>query len=250
MRRLLTYLLLLTSFGAYAQRVVYPEPVPRIYPIPEDGCTDTGAEAIWLMENDATDENGDYDLTANSVTYGTSPTPPEGTYYANLNGTRYFDVPTMDRTSTWTFACEVYMGTSASYVWSNREGSDAGYEGFTVYINGSGDDIYLLTSDGTTVNNASALDCAVPSYSFFSLIVTYDDGDVAIYLDGTDETDDSTASADFDTSGTSRIGSKMGTAGSYLYGHIDAVQIYTRVLDATEISDIVSTPGEEQIKCL
>jgi hypothetical protein len=205
----------------------------------------TGAESIWLFEDDATDEKGNHTLTATGgATYVTTPTPPQGTYGGDVNGLgRYFAVPSFDYGNEFTLVFEVYFGDSNGLT---IYGALNANDGFRLYLNVTGDDAYFNTGNGTTTDAAVATNCglSINTYTMIAVVVDRTAGTALIYVDGVDETDDSSIRTDFETSTTANIGSGY-SPGTYLYGYVDAVQVYKWKLTSGDISTINTTPGTE-----
>lgn len=240
MRSRLLILLLSLSLSGFGQQIIF---MPHT---PSDGSpSSTGAEMILLFEDDYSDEKNNYTITPQgSPVFDTSPTPPEGSYSLDINGAKYLEVSSVDVGDSFTWIAEIYTGPTGS---KTIVGAMDGNDGYRLSVDATNDDIYLYTGNGTDLNNASALNVGLSDYTFMQIAVTVDvtAGTAVIYLDGSDVTTDSTIRTDFETSSEPLIGARQ-SIGSYLYGNIDAVQLYLWELTSTQISNANTTPGQEQ----
>lgn len=215
---------------------------------PSSAVACDGWSASWLFNNNALDQTGGYDLTVHGTpVYGTTPTPPEGSHFINLNAVgRYLTREAISLGDTFTLGFEIWHPTGdIKTVFYNLNGSN---NGIWVYLDVPNDDIIVYCNNGS-VNNGTALDCSIPIEEFYSLIITFDRdvgsyGEVGIFLNGVDVTTDSEIAQNFGNNYAVSIGGTSG--GNLLFGYLDAAFWYDRILTGTEITNIVTTPGQQQ----
>ena len=204
----------------------------------------TGAESRWFLENDGTDEEGNHALSANGgATYGTDGTPPQGTYYGNVNASgRYFSYDSISYGDHFTICMEIYPTGDYLTAWSMYKNTD----GIEIQVDQTNDDIYVITADGVNTSTATALDCGVASLEWQSLIVTVNraGGVCEIWLDGVDVTTDGGIEDDFDNSSPARFGRSRDDARQF-FAYIDALQLYFWEITEANIGTINTTPGTE-----
>ncbi len=99
-------------------------------------------------------------------------------------------------------------------------------------------------------------DTALPLDRWSHVAVTYDQSEAIIYIDGAEDTTDTTASGPIDQysegnywldTGESRIGRYLSSNrfGAYHYdGKLDEVRVYNRALSKTEIQDLAEMDEE------
>ena len=221
--------------------------VTRAYPfvVTPSGCVETGAESRWFFENNGDDEEGNNDLTATGgATYDNTSPLLEGSYYGVANGSgHYFAVPSIDYGEEFTLIFEVYIQLTGSRVVIGALDSN---DGFRFTIDAGYDDIFFNTGNGSSTDEAAALNCGLSSLTWMQVAVVVDRtaGTALIYLDGSDVTTDSGIRTDFENVTTARIGSTY-AGGQWLYGRVDASQLYLWKLSAGNIATINTTPGTE-----
>jgi len=229
-------------YGPFSLGMIYNSSTP--------GSPSTGAESRWFLENDGTDEEGNHALSANGgATYGTDGTPPQGTYYGNVNASgRYFSYDSISYGDHFTIATEIWP-TAGGYqtVWSmykDQGGSIS--DGIEIQVDQTNDDIYVITSDGTNTTTGTALNCGVAAEEWQSLIVIVDraGGTCGIWLDGVDVTTSAPIRTNFDNSSPAWFG-RSGDDDKQFYGYLDALQLYFWEITEANVGTINTTPGVE-----
>ena len=211
---------------------------------PPAGPTGTGAEAIWLFENNGDDEKGTYTIVATDGATYDGAVYVEGSYSGKCSTGDYFAVPQMDLGNEFTIVAEFNVA-EASYqtVYSNLVGGDDGIE---IRLHTDTDYIYVISGDNIDTDTAYASSAGMSVDTWHCLIITFDRtaGTCAIYLDGDDVTTDENLQPDFGNNAVARLG-RSTTDDNQLWGYLDAVQIYKRILTSDERATIIATPGTE-----
>jgi len=217
----------------------------------EAACETSYATAFWRFENNTNDEKSAYALTANGgATYTASAC--NGSYSGDLNGSgRYFSHSAINLGNDFTIAARFNPLAGGSYktLYSNiAVGTD---DGFEIQVDADGDDIYVLTGNGSSWTNATALNCGISLSACNDIVVVFNrSGQTAdIYLDGVDVTTSDAIRNDFDNNGAGYIGRSINTGGSQFFGYVDEMQIALWSYGSTEIAAYSSDPTTEVTKC-
>lgn len=243
MKRLI-YILLFVPFGLLGQAaagsgLTFPVQAYNA-PISSGPCSE--ATSKWSFENTGTDSIADNDISANGGALYSASYSADGSYSGSINATgAYFSIPSIDYGDEFTLIFEARFGSATHNTLYSAISSN---DGFEIYIDGSGADIYVQTGNGSSNNYASALDCGISTGTFHSLAFVFDrtNGTCEIYVDGTKETTDNSILTDFENETTARMGLSLAGYNQY-WGHVDAVQFYEYKVSSTGISTINTTPG-------
>ena len=217
------------------------------YPIAPGGGQD--AMARFLMENNPDDEEGEYDgSNQNGIGYSSS-VYKQGSYSLLQNGSdRHVLVPatgTIDLGNSFSisFWYRAGSGTSAMVV-GQMESSN----GFNIWVDIDNEYFSFITGEGGTLTEA---DCngvtSIDADQFEHYVVVVDDvssGTATLYVNGTDETDDSTCDDAYNTDDDIWIGVRKDGAWD-AWGYIDDFQIYPFGLTSTEVTTLFNNPGTE-----
>ncbi|EDY22117.1 PKD domain containing protein [Chthoniobacter flavus Ellin428] len=158
----------------------------------------------------------------------------------------YVAVPSIDVGSAFSFSTWVRVTSGSSNLETIVANAAGGFAtaGFRLFVYGSAHASYpgrvqLETGDGTTGNAANTAIGALPFDQWVHLAVTVDRtaGAAHIYVNGIDQTADSSVVTDFPTAAPLTLG-RMSTAAYFFGGGMDDFRLYSRVLVPADIDQL------------
>jgi hypothetical protein len=206
-----------------------------------------GPVAYYKLEQDLTDETGNYDASFDGTpvsTFDQTGSPPVDDYCLYVNSsTAGVVTPEFDVTQSGTIEAWVRItNTGSKMITSNFDTDDGGCR---LIFNATSDVIEFWTRSGGTNLTATSLSGYLSSDgSYDHVVVTFNGATAALYINGVDRTSSSTIHSDWDTSSTWGIG--VGEDGAYnINGRLSMVRYYDFVASGASISNAYSNPGAE-----
>lgn len=216
--------------------------------------TDGDVIAAWYFENnleDATAENND--LTDHgTITFVSTPPAPQGSYWADFNGTTQYasstdvDFETTLTDTSWSLFGRVYFDTDHAGVIASMGGTD-GNRGWVLYRHLANNSFYLqLSTNGSTltVGEQTATDTA-PIETELSFALVFDGTNIRFYINGYESTNAgfpvAFSSTAYDTTANFELGHgyiALTDNNRYLNGKLDQVYLISRALTSEEVLDI------------
>lgn len=233
-------ILLFFACPLFGQQVIlFPGAVSAVTP-PE---SDDLADIHYFFENNAADSSGNTnDATPTSMTYGSS-TPAEGSYYGDFSSdASIFQVPTAYTLGS-PFSISLWYRQSASggyYEMADPNRENSNYEYWFYWLDGVAYDIEFRGYQNTT----NDLDIArtnnsvwTSEYVWHHLVVTYDDGTVEFYLDGSSLTMSDATTWDTDDMKLDGV-INIGRSSSM---HVDDWSLYDFKLSSTQVTTLYNS---------
>lgn len=213
--------------------------------------SDSNLQALWLFENNGTDEQGQNDLSISGATFSTTPTPPRGTYSLYNNGTNYYGASISDASGV-----NINMSSDFSvggWFYSN----DTVIDGFiNKYVPGAGQLLFgrFNSSDESFITiaygNYTKVDlngvCSWPASTWVHFVITYNSTSLVLrlYRNGSEITASpmpyTLPSSIYDSSTYFAIGDAPDTTNISrpINGNATEVFIFDKVLTDSEVSQI------------
>lgn len=208
-------------------------------------CQSVSVLAHYRFENNANDETTNYNATANGGVVYTGAAKVEGSYAGDFddNGDEYFAIPSMPYTGELTVAFWITSGSNVGQrtLYSTLQSND----GFQIDYDFANDIIYLYTGSGgslTTAYSTTTAGVGYPAYEHIAVVISQSAGTAAFYFDGVNVTSVSSINTGFTTTSIGRFGIDM-SGNDQMFSWADDLQIYATTLSASDIGELVSTPG-------
>lgn len=200
--------------------------------------------AIFLMENNANDEQENVTMTLQGTATYSSSTPEQGSYYLDLNGSgRYADLSSINFGDHFTIAFLWRKGSFGSGYPILFDGFDSN-DGFHIDIDESNSRYRVYTGNGLNTDWAYSTTQTFNTNTWYYLVVVFDreNGDVTFYHDGSDVTAvDNSTRTDYANNKAVEVGSTT----IYCYANIDALHISLFEWSQSNVTDFNNTPGSE-----
>ena len=220
--------------------------VSRAYPFQTTPPVAGGLLSQYLFENNYTDEEGNYNGSAEGSVTFTTTDPGEGTYSVYLNGgDEGVNLGSMNFGSSGFSISLLYkvdftIADDIRVLICNRA-SAINNDGFVLWgstYDANDGKVLIYCGNGATQDFASTSAGALTDDVWNHIVITWDTSEWAIYVAGSDVTTDATTITDFATSGNVTM---IGNYNGLNYGSdmtIDDVRVWTRVLTPTEVANI------------
>ena len=200
---------------------------------------ETDATHFWILDGNANDLVGANHGTISGVTFGAGRFLQAGYF----DGSDHVTLGSLNFGNDFTLSCWVWIDPSASgpQTLVANTGTSGLALGFRFHVNTAGTTdgkVHFQTINGGT-NSASTGADAVTTGGWHHVAVTRTGNACQIFVDGTNETVDSSINSTFTTFQTTRLGSTTNGA-NRLVGRLDQVRAFGRVLSSHEIEMLAS----------
>ena len=206
-----------------------------------------GLVSAWSAEGNANDYLGlvNGTLTNGATATGTAKVGSNSFSFDGVNDSVAFASESWSASTAQTWAAWIYSNNVApnqGVMWNNKT-TDGG-SGFGMWITG-GKAYFRFNYLGNYIDLGTTT--TLSSSTWYHIVGTKATGGVAkIYLNGTlENTGTNSSNVEFTGTQSCSIG-KWDANGYFFNGNIDAVQIYNRVLSATEITELYNTGNGKQ----
>lgn len=240
MKNILIISLLLVSILAMGQGPVRP-PFATI-PASSGAAADDLADIHYFFNNNSDDDSGnDYDASTTSMSYS-STSPAEGSHSGTFVSTStYFTVPSGYSWSS-PFSISLWFKTTATsgfpeFLSPFVENGTWEYWRLWLRVDNKNVEFRGYQNSTNTLDLANTLNSVWATGTWTHVVFVYDNGDCELYVDGTDETNDS---GTWNTSNM-KIDWTSVDIGRWFNGNIDDLSIYSFALTSTQVTTLYNS---------
>ena len=209
----------------------------------EQVLNDVDAKAIYTLESNANDVTGNYNATASGITYSSGKFGNAATYSGTnaSSGSKIYVSNNVYGSSTSVFSVSLWIkctNTSGEIPIAGNGGTIGGTQGYALYLNSGSLALTFRSSNG---NQDFYYGSSINDNSWHHLVLTFNNGPYALYLDGLLELSGTTTNflnnttPSFDT----YFGNRWNRDESgVIAGQIDQIRIYDSPLTAASVTNL------------
>ena len=212
-------------------------------PTIKEAAEDIDAKAIYTLESNANDVTGNYNATASGITYSSGKFGNAATYSGTnaSSGSKIYVSNNIYGSSTSTFTVSLWIkctNTSGEIPIAGNGGTIGGTQGYAMYLNSGSVALTFRSSNG---NQDLYYGSSINDNAWHHLVLTFNNGPYALYLDG--ELELSGTTTNFLNNTTPSFDTYFGNRwnrneAGVIAGQIDQIRIYDKPLSAASITNL------------